>query len=303
MFCGYDEPMKKILIIYWIIIFAWILLAFSAVAANAKKPSFFVPEGSFTASEEKPKISAVINRHAGLAASRNTKSTHSTPYKRLFNARKMNIEAAPIDEIAKVNHLSPTYVNSIIKSFTLTETQLTKLLKDEFERINNDTTQIHQIVRQWPNQSKAYHLANYMIKDQSGQEMIKSRQQIKDIKNKYQQLLASAGGGGRIYIIEAKDPLLYLSTVSFGVKGHLENITYISVFDNQKKHVFSYNRLHQDMLKDKQIPKIQQYEYEIYYQSFDDYLTDLKRIGQGLDVTNPTLLQQIGEMEDVVILQ
>ena len=295
--------MKKILIIYWLIIFAWIYLAFSAVAANAKKPSFFVPEGTFKTSEEKPKIAPRMSRGAGLVASRNTKSAHSANYRRQFNIRKMNVEAAPIDEIAKVNHLSEAYISSIIKSFTLTESQLTRLLKDEFDRINDNTAQLHQIVKQWPNQSKAYHLANYMIKDQSGQEMIKSRQQMKDIKDKYQQLLSSAGGG-KIYIIEAKNPSLYLLTSNVNaIRGHIDKISYISVFDNNKKHVFSYNRLHQDMLEDKQIPKIGRPEYEIYYQSFDEYLSDLRRIGQGLDVKNPTLLRQIGEMEDVVILQ
>ena len=229
--------MKKILIIYWIIIFAWICLAFSAVAANAKKPSFFVPEGSFSAPAKKTEYIPRINRHAGLVANRSTQSAHFASSQQIFNIRKMNIEAAPIDEIAKVNNLPKSYVESIINSFTLSKTQLSRLLKDEFKRINNNTAQLHKIVKQWPNQSKEYHLANYMIKDQSGQEMVKSRQQMKDIKNKYQQLLSSSSE--QIYIIEAKSRLLYLRHSKSSVRGYLDKITYVSVFDSKKKHAFS----------------------------------------------------------------
>lgn len=293
--------MKKILIIYWIIIAAWIYLAFTAIAANAKKPSFFVPEGTFNTSADKTRIIPKTNRNGGIAATHNDNSLHFTAHNKL-NVRKMNVIPAPVDEIAKINHLPKSYTQSIVKSFTLSKTQLNRLLQDEFNRINQNTGQLRQILSQWPTQSKAYKLANYLIQDQSSQEITKSRRQMKDIKEKYQQFLTSSGSDGKFYIIEAKDPSLYLLTDHSLIKGHLDKITYISVFDNSKKHVFSYNRLHQDMLEDKQIPKINQPEYATYYQSFDDYLSDLRRIGQGLDVKNPTLLRQIGEMEDVVIL-
>lgn len=289
--------MKKILIIYWLIISAWIYLAFTAMAANAQKPSFFVPDNAFKTPVEKPAIMPRLNRGAGMAASRNTNSPQP-----IFNKRKMSIKQAPVDEIAKANHLTDAYIKSIKNSFALSKAQLNTLLQDEFARINNNTAQLHQIINQWPQQSKAYQLANYMIKDQSSQEITQSRRQMKETKDNYQKLLAETEENDKVYIIEAQNPDLYLQQHG-SIKGHWKKVTYISVFNNEKKHIFTYNRLHQDMLEDKQIPKIRQHEYEFFYQSFDNYLTDLRRIGQGLDVQNPTLLKQMSEMEDIVILK
>ena len=293
--------MKKILIIYWIIISAWIYLAFTAIAANAKKPSFFVPEGTFNTSAEKTKNIPKRDLSSGIAATQKKSPIHFTINNK-SNIRKIDVNSAPINEIAKINHLPQDYTRSIIKSFTLSKTQLSNLLQDEFSRINQNTGQLRRILEQWPNQSNAYKLANYLIKDQSSREITKSRQQMKEIKQNYQKVLNAAKNNDKIYIIEATNTLLFKQFKNSGIRGNWKNVTYISVFDNEKKHIFTYNRLHQDMLEDKQIPHINQPEYEIYYQSFDDYLSDLKRIGQGLDVRNPTLLQQIGEMEDVVIL-
>ena len=60
------------------------------------------------------------------------------------------------------------------------------------------------------------------------------------------------------------------------------------------------------MLKQKKITapqqvgklKIGQREVNIYQNLLNGYLTDLNRIGKGLDITNPQLLRQLNEMQN-----
>ena len=79
---------------------------------------------------------------------------------------------------------------------------------------------------------------------------------------------------------------------------------FISIFDYEHNHVFSYRRTHVDSNQNRRILAAPSGNKEIdedYQKLFDDYRADLRRIGYGLDITNPTLLRQIGEMKNRVI--
>ena len=122
----------------------------------------------------------------------------------------------------------------------------------------------------------------------------------------------------KIYIIEAKNHLFWIryelpdeGINGFSIKGnyHFKDVTYISIFDSKYRHLFSYNRQHINMLKNRRIPAadktsdfyIDSHTVNIYQQLFDDYINDLNRIGKGLDINNPQLLRQLDEMQDKTI--
>lgn len=228
---------------------------------------------------------------------------------------KKNYPPAPVAEILKKQFIgSPAkteYMQSVVRSYTLYPAELNEILQNEYQAINLETQRMKKIKQNWNKSSYAYRLLNYKLNEQISEEIAQTRKKYAVRKQKFAEFIKNAPANQPVYIIEATQPTFFYLTVqknntgkagtgiqmSFSVHG----IHYVSLFDHNYKHIFTYHRQHIDMLENRRFV-IQKTRNErvnrSYQQIFDDYLTDLKRIGAGVDITNRDLLRQIGEMRD-----
>lgn len=311
-------------------------VAFSAAAQTVKRtqkqPSFFVPEKTLQqahTTEKLPTAEQMLQHsaNANIASSsagyilpqteQNTSSVSvSKPQAKQKARKKMQLRPAPIDKILKNYSFDKAtkqeYKNSILASYYLSPSELKQILQAEAENINADTKRMIAIKNSWASRSTAFKIANYKLNDQISTEMSQTTKNYKKRKQKFDDLLKKSRG--RIAIIEATDPLFWNISTQRSSKSirpyrikmqkTSQPLHFVSVFDDELKHVFSYHRKHINPSKNRSIaaaqsgnPKID----KIYQPLFDSYLADLGRISSGLDINNPILLRQIGEMQNKVV--
>ncbi|MBR1825733.1 MAG: hypothetical protein IJ770_04010 [Alphaproteobacteria bacterium] len=243
----------------------------------------------------------------------------------LFSMFFINIDAvaasstkyppAPIDKIMAKQRGSKTeiqqYTASIVHSYTLYPEELNEILQNEYQTLNLETRRMQQIRKNWNSTSFAYRFLNYKLNEQISQEITQTRKKFAARKQKFADFIKKAPQNRKIYIIESTDPLFFYSSISDKVSKARKSgiqmsfsqhgIHYLSLFDKDYRHIFTYHRQHVDMLENRRfmIEKTRNKQVNHSYQKiFDDYLTDLKKIGSGVDMTNRTMLRQISEMKD-----
>ena len=240
-----------------------------------------------------------------------------------------NMRQAPVDAILAKQPLPKNrlehYKKSIIRSFALLPKDLKAVLQKELRSIDYETKSMQQIKAGWERQTSVYKFANYQLIEQIDRGIITSRKNYKQRKQVFANLLKNAPADQYISVIESTDDLFnnihhvtqsapnaspkMKDTIVKFVGGHVPasgstRNYYVSIFDYEYNHVFSYRRTHVDSNQNRRIlaAKSGNKEIDKYFQSlFDDYRADLRRIGYGLDITNPILLRQIGEMQNRVI--
>lgn len=286
------------------------------VKRTTKTPSFFVPNGALKNSSDAEKLSSVrTNRQ-----NRNTLLISDSPS--LLTGTRY--EAAPIERILQkqtpfAKAKLAEYKNDIVRSYTLSPYDLQVILQSEYSTINKETLQMEEILKYLKTASPAYRLANFRIDRQISQDMVKNRKRYGKLKQKFAEIIDNEPKNKNIYIIEAKNNLFWLH---YGLSGQwqnnwqgythgyqFKNIAYISIFNHEYSHLFSYYRQHLNMLENRRIYApdrtanfyIEPDTVQLYQQLFDSYISDLNRIGKGLDINNHLLLRQINEMQDKTI--
>ena len=222
---------------------------------------------------------------------------------------------APIDKILESNIHSvdkaQKYKESIVHSYTLYPKQLKQLLQDEYQKVNSETLRMQNIKASWPQMPYAYRLVNYQLMKQISTEITQSRRRYLARKKRFEDLIRNTPSRDFIYVIEATNPFFLFRALTATSKQQkssvlklshsIHGIYYLSLFDNNYKHIFTYHRQHINMIKNKHftVPKTNNERVNRSYQKiFDDYIDDLSRIGAGLDINNRNLLNQINDMKD-----
>lgn len=222
---------------------------------------------------------------------------------------------APVDKILKKQFISDDslqkYQKSIIRSYSLTPEQLNRLLETEYSKINNETQRMQKIKQNWRSFPYAYRFANYKLNEQISDEITQSRKKFGNRKQRFNELMKNTTANQKIYIIEATDPLFFFKTVrSSGnskagriqLSYSMHAIYYLSVFDHEYKHQFTYHRQHVDMLQQRRIITTLNTKNKrvnsAFQKLFDDYLSDMKRIGSGLDINNQEMFAKLNEMRN-----
>ena len=238
----------------------------------------------------------------------------------LFNAdawAKSEIASAPVDKILEKQALPPQtireYQASVINSYVLLPQQLDEILQNEYQKINAETIRMQKIKQYWNSAPAEYRLLNYMLNEQISTTMSQSRKRYQKRKNIFSEFVQKAPKNKSIYLIEATNPCFFYQTIretnadqikhglSMSFSSH--GIHYVSLFDSQYRHIFTYHRQHVNMIKNRQfnVAKTRNVRVNNSFQKlFDDYIIDLQRIGAGLDITNSELLRQLGEMKNRV---
>ncbi len=254
-------------------------------------------------------------------------------YKKTRPSRKFR--EAPVEAILAKQPLSQKqlehYKKNIIRSFTLLPKDLHDILQKELREINAETERMQQIKTGWKQQPSAYKFVNYQLRPQINKGISRSRDIYRRRKQAFDNLLKNAPADKYISVIESTEPYLYmLYDVMQATRNKSPNIKYaamkfirqaeppsesifsneptsdyyISIFDHEYNNIFSYQRQHVDSNQNRRILAAPSGNKEVdnnYQKLFDDYRADLRRIGYGLDITNPNLLRQIGEMKNQVI--
>ncbi len=222
---------------------------------------------------------------------------------------------APITKILAKQIINPSqaakYMQAVIRSYTLLPKELNQILQAEYQSVNRETARMHQIKQGWRQTPPEYRLLNYKLNEQISAQSTQSRKKYAARKQRFTEFIKNAPQNRPVYVIESTNPLFFFLTVRQNSKSeHKSGITmkfsnhgirYLSLFDADYKHIFTYHRQHVDMLENRRFivyktrnPRVN----NSYQQLFDDYLTDLKKIGAGTDMTNRTLLRQISEMKN-----
>lgn len=308
------------------------LVEAKGVKHTLKKPSFFVPEQTLKQANKPEKVPTgqqMLKRAsmqnadsptADLLAERQTGgSTYITsnyPFSPAAAKPHIAYKTAPIDKILAKQPIAPdqlkTYKESIVRSYYLLPSELKTVLQDEADTINADTKRMIDVKQNWHNQSPAFRAANYKLNEQISTEIAQSRKNYLNRKKSYENLIKKTPASERISVIEATNELFLIFSLHMKNSGPMhvsraqtsQNLHFISVFDSKFNHVFSYHRKHIKPNKNRRIyaaksgnPKID----AIYQPLFDSYLSDLERIGAGLDINNPILLRQISQMQNKVV--
>ena len=286
------------------------------VKRTAKSPSFFVPDNALKSKTEAEKLS--VSRRKIIRGGATNVNNSGEAFE------SINFYKAPIDAILKEQSEFSSdklakYKKDIVNSYKLSVYDLQKLLQREYRNINKETVRMEAVLQHLKTASPAYRFANFQIDRQISQDMVKNRKRYKKLKEKFAEITEREKTNAIIYIIEAKNDLFWkrheLSKQrQYGWRGytsgyHFKDITYISLFDDKYGYLFSYYRQHLNMLENRRISApdritgfyIDITTVNIYQKLFDDYITDLNRVGKGLDINNPQLLRQLNEMQDETI--
>lgn len=309
--------MKKYLTIMAGIMFLSTAVLAQTVNRTVKTPSFFMPENALKNKNDAEKLSLMkttLYKH-GSAASITSNSNTISPLPDIRYA------PASIETILEKQKNLPKndlnkYKKSIVRSYKLSLDDLQKILQWEYENINKETLRMEAVLRHLKTAAPSYRFANFKIEKQISQDMVKNRKRYKKLQQKFKEIIESEPKNQSIYIIEARNDLFWLH---YGLSEqwqnnwrgytsgyHFKDITYISIFNHEYSHLFSYYRQHLNMLKNRRIPApdmtahfyINQDTVNTYQRLFDEYINDLNRIGKGLDVNNPLLLRQLDDMQN-----
>lgn len=224
-------------------------------------------------------------------------------------------QAAPIDKILQKNFFSgekaQKYAAGIVNSYTLYPQQLNDILQQEYQTINAETLRMQKIKQQWSQMPAVYRMANYKLTEQISTDIAQSRKKYLGRKNKFAEFIKQAPRSRQVYIIESTDPSFFFISMKnnsdfrqksgFYLSSSAHGIHYLSLFDNEYNHVFTYHRQHVNMIKNRRFVVANTRNQRVnreYQQIFDDYITDLQRIGSGLDINSRLLLQKLSEMKN-----
>lgn len=223
---------------------------------------------------------------------------------------------APVDRILKAQNENAAkiqeYKKNILNSYTMRPDQLNTLLESEYAEINRETERMQKIKKNWKSLPYAYRYTNYKLNEQISEEITQSRKKFINRKKRFNDLISNSPKNKPIYIIESTDPLFFYATIRANPNNKATNrlrmtfsshgIHYLSVFDNNYEHLFTYNRQHVDMLQQRRIISPTRTKNErvnrAFQKLFDDYLVDMKRIGSGLDINNNALFAKLNDMRD-----
>lgn len=305
-------------------LFAVPLITAESADRNMSSAEFYVPAATLSSLHQKPQppqLQAQQNayeqylKQSNFKPAANSRSfAPNTEQRQTMQNYYPRFRQAPINDILAKQSLPKSeldkYQKHIVRSYYILPRDLKKMLQNELTEINNETKQIMQIKSNWEKQSPAYKFINYQLNTQIKSDIVGSRKNYKRRQKAFADFLQTAPEDKYVSIIEATDPLFWMLTLaqtgnkfsSFSHMGY--NLHYISVFDHEYRHVFTYHRLHTDANRNRRIVAVDSQDKNInaqFQKLFNDYNTDLRRIGTGLDMTNPTLLRQIGEMKDKYI--
>ena len=280
-----------------LLLVAGISVAAQAVVRTDKKPKFFMPQEETNTKVKSEATSG--NRHAGTMVKA----------EEAFAAQmKIAVNPAPIDDILAEQKFSQNdlqkYKESVVQSYSMLPKDLNLILQNEYETINQETQRMREIKKHFSEMPEVYRYVNFRLPEQISLEMTEVRQAFIERKKSYTEFIEKAPKDKNVSIIISKNPLFMRMErgIFYGV---WDDVTYVSLFDHSYKHIFTYVRKHSNMLENRNIAAAQTTSgrvNQIYQNLFDGYIYDLRRIGAGLDVTNPVLLRQIGEMNDDYVL-
>ena len=291
-------------------------------------PSFYIPKGALHTTSPDRKLPAVQttgnkNRGAGTVSNLSTQQNNN-----FLPRKKVQFKPAPVDEILKKNviecdycsekifeyvqanpHVQKNlqqYKSSIVRSLTLKKQDLQDLLQQEYQKLNRETQQIVAIKNNFNNASGTYRFANYQLTAQISKDIVHRNKQYKKLKEELNRILTTMTNNENVYVIEARNRMfLWRNKQKYrSISGsYLNDLIFVSIFNQKFEHLLTYNRMDIDVLKHSKINAATQHTQNLaaanlYQRIFDDYITDLSRIGKGLDVTNPDLLIKLGEMQD-----
>lgn len=315
--CRYIQIMKK---------YAFLLLIFvigltsSAVAQQNSATGFYVPSQVLNTVQTKPQTlnRSQVNYPVQKTGENTNPARQTQPIQqpKPQNQAKSQIYSrkAPVDKILAKQPISPKLLNhyksNIISSNYLLPDEFKKIIKKEIQQINKENSDISSIKQNWQRQSPVYRLVNYEINRQIDNEHIKSRKAFQAHIDVLSKFLEKAPQNKYISIIEAHDELFWRYMTYKNSPVQIASVStdarYASVFDHNYKHIFSYRRLRADPNISRRILAANSGNPNTdaqFQKLFDDYKSDLRRIVTSLDITNPTLLRQVGEMkEDYVTL-
>ncbi len=315
--------MRKLLILGLLFV-AGFCATGQAVVRTDKKPEFFVPKSGSVKSLEN--VNTVKNRASGTmehVSGNKQVSSHENIFSlggsNSKHKIKVKFKPAPVDRIlAKQdfgmmrnfifggNNGIKEYEQSIIHAYSMTVKDLDLILQNEYETINQETRRMRKIQKHFNTMPEAYRYANFMLPAQISDEMTGVRREFSERKKQYEDFIKKTPKSKKVFIIIAKHPLFMTMNggnvmVIPGYKGPADGVTFVSLFNNEYEHIFTYMRKHSNMLENRGIDAVSTTNgkvNQIYQNLFNAYIYDLRRIGAGLDVTNQVLLRQISEMTD-----
>lgn len=273
---------------------------------------FFIPTQTVNSLQTKETIPVRPQINYNPVSTANNVNSAGAPQRKRQAVPEMYLRRAPIDKILAVQPYSreelKQYKSHIISSNYLLPAELKKIITQETKRINNETARIRWIKQNWQQQSPVYRFVNYELIRQIDSELKQSRQAYQNNISSLRDFLEKAPKNKYISLIEAHDDLFWLSSImknnalsgNFRIRAHSDT-RYASVFDHKYKHVFSYYRLRADPNYNRRIVAANSGNRNIdakFQKLFDDYKVDLRRLQTSLDITNPSLFRQIGEMRD-----
>ena len=299
---------------FLLLIFA-IGLASLAAAQQNSAAGFYVPSQVLNTLQTKPQTMnrSQVNYPTPGAAESTDSVRQVQPRQQQVTPQQtkpqVSLRKAPVDEILAKQPIPPKllkhYKSNIISSNYLLPDEFKNIITDEIRKINKENTDIRLIKQNWQRQSPAYRLVNYEINRQIDNEHVKSRKAFQSHIDVLSKFLKKAPKNKYISIIEAHDELFWrymtYKDSPFQLASVSTDARYASVFDHTYKHIFSYRRLRADPNISRRILAINSGNPNtdaVFQKLFDDYKSDLRRIVTSLDITNPTLLRQVGEMKE-----
>ena len=302
--------MKKFIFTLFVLNICFVATAFSARNRSGKgDEGIYIPQDTLAMMQQKENLSASAAKQAHYHEQIRGKlpdNTISLPQRRISSPPKKKYPPAPIADILAKQHYPQDwlekYKKNITHSYAIYPNELKVILQKELNTINAENNRMYQIQSNWNNQSPAYKFVNYQINTQIANEISSSRKHFQKREKVFTEFFAKAPTDKPAYIIESTHPLFWLLGTNPQITqyAYRQNIYYISIFDNSYNHLFTYHRMHINANRDRRILASPTGNTEIdnkFQVLFDNYGNDLQKIGLGLDVTNPTLLQQVETMQ------
>lgn len=306
--------MKNFALILFLLNICFVLPASSARNdAGKDQGDIYIPHNTVAAMQQKEDLSRATAQKAHYYSQKHGKtSKYSSRHKQSKDSStasplQKKFRQAPIDQIlAKQHYPRPVieqYKNDITRAYTVLPGDIKVILQNELTAINAENERMQQIRQHWNTQSAVYKFINYQLNTQIATEITSSRKHFQRREKIFKDFFAKAPANKPIYILESTNPLfwLYNTNPQIAQYSFKQNIHYISVFDHDYNHLFTYHRMHINANRNRRILAVQTGDAYIdnkFQRLFDDYGKDLGRISLGLDITNQNLLNQIETMQN-----